>query len=42
MKKLIKTIGKSIFKIFGCLLMLLVMFYMHFYEFNPIYKPRKL
>lgn len=40
MKKLIKTIGKSIFKICGCLIMLLIIFYLNFY--SKAYTPTSL
>ncbi len=39
MNKILTVIGKGIFTVCGCFLMLLMLFYLHFYEFKPIYKP---
>ncbi|WP_292474270.1 hypothetical protein [Methanosphaera sp.] len=36
---MIKKAQSFIVNLSGCLFMLLVMFYLNYYEFNPIYKP---
>ena len=37
---IIQTIKKYASNLSGCFLMLLVLFYLHYYEFNPIYEPK--
>ena len=40
--KIIKKVKDMVFTVSGCLFMLLVLFYLRFYEFKPIYKPTSL